>query len=59
MILAAVFAGVILPIVPVLILWINMTTAVLLGSMLGFEPKEPESCSDFCATQKRRSWIAP
>ncbi|MEQ9022334.1 MAG: cation transporting ATPase C-terminal domain-containing protein, partial [Pseudomonadales bacterium] len=26
---------------PVQILWINMTTAVLLGLMLAFEPKEP------------------
>lgn len=40
-ILAAVFAGVELPILPVQILWINMTTAVLLGLMLAFEPKEP------------------
>lgn len=40
-ILAAVFAGEILPILPVQILWINMTTAVLLGLMLAFEPKEP------------------
>jgi Ca2+-transporting ATPase len=40
-ILAAVFAGVDLPILPVQILWINMTTAVLLGLMLAFEPKEP------------------
>jgi len=30
-----------LPILPVQILWINMTTAVLLGLMLVFEPKEP------------------
>jgi len=40
-ILTAVFAGVQLPILPVQILWINMTTAVLLGIMLSFEPKEP------------------
>jgi Ca2+-transporting ATPase len=39
-IMAAVFAGVQLPINPVQILWINMTTAVLLGLMLAFEPKE-------------------
>jgi Ca2+-transporting ATPase len=39
-ILAAIFAGVELPILPVQILWINMTTAVLLGLMLAFEPKE-------------------
>lgn len=40
-ILAAIFAGVTLPLLPVQILWINMTTAVLLGLMLAFEPKEP------------------
>lgn len=39
-ILAAILAGVALPILPVQILWINMTTAVLLGLMLAFEPKE-------------------
>lgn len=39
-ILAAIFAGVALPILPVQILWINMTTAILLGLMLAFEPKE-------------------
>jgi magnesium-transporting ATPase (P-type) len=39
-ILAAIFAGAALPILPVQILWINMTTAVLLGMMLAFEPKE-------------------
>ncbi|NNE00477.1 MAG: cation-transporting P-type ATPase [Pirellulaceae bacterium] len=41
-ILAAIFAGVALPILPVQILWINMTTAVLLGLMLAFEPKEDD-----------------
>ncbi|MGB0525698.1 MAG: cation-transporting P-type ATPase [Flammeovirgaceae bacterium] len=30
-----------LPLAPVQILWINMTTAILLGLMLAFEPKEP------------------
>jgi cation-transporting ATPase F len=40
-ILAAIFAGVTLPILPVQILWINMTTAVLLGLTLAFEPMEP------------------
>lgn len=39
-ILTAVLAGATLPILPVQILWINMTTAVLLGLMLAFEPKE-------------------
>ncbi|WP_457571050.1 cation-transporting P-type ATPase [Desulfovulcanus sp.] len=40
-IMVAVLAGVTLPILPVQILWINMTSAVLLGLMLAFEPKEP------------------
>jgi cation-transporting ATPase F len=40
-ILAAIAAGVTLPILPVQILWINMTTAVLLGLTLSFEAKEP------------------
>ncbi len=40
-ILVAVFLGVTLPILPVQILWINMTTAGFLGLMLAFEPKEP------------------
>lgn len=40
-ILAAIFLGVTLPILPLQILWINMTTAVFLGLMLAFEPKEP------------------
>ena len=39
-ILVAVLLGLTLPILPVQILWINMTTAVLLGLMLAFEPKE-------------------
>jgi Ca2+-transporting ATPase len=40
-ILAAIAFGTQLPVQPVQILWINMTTAVLLGLMLAFEPKEP------------------
>ncbi len=40
-ILVAVFFGLTLPITPVQILWINMTTAVLLGLTLAFEAKEP------------------
>jgi Ca2+-transporting ATPase len=40
-ILVAVFVGAALPILPVQILWINMTTAVLMGLTLAFEPKEP------------------
>ncbi len=39
-ILVAIFLGAALPILPVQILWINMTTAVALGLMLAFEPKE-------------------
>jgi Ca2+-transporting ATPase len=41
-ILAAVAAGIALPILPVQILWVNMTTALLLGLMLAFEPKEAD-----------------
>ncbi|MEK6556717.1 MAG: HAD-IC family P-type ATPase, partial [Candidatus Margulisiibacteriota bacterium] len=40
-ILVAILANTTLPILPVQILWINMTTAVLLGLTLTFEPKEP------------------
>ncbi|NUT70956.1 HAD-IC family P-type ATPase [Pseudarthrobacter sp. C4D7] len=40
-ILVAVLLGATLPILPTQILWINMTTAVALGLMLAFEPKEP------------------
>ena len=39
-ILLAVLLGVSLPLLPVHILWVNMTTAVCLGLMLAFEPKE-------------------
>jgi cation-transporting ATPase F len=40
-ILVAIISGATLPILPTQILWINMTTAVALGLMLAFEPKEP------------------
>jgi Ca2+-transporting ATPase len=40
-ILAAVFTGALLPILPVQLLWINMTTAILLGLTLAMEAKEP------------------
>ncbi len=40
-IITAVILGTALPVAPVQILWINMTTAILLGLMLSFEPKEP------------------
>jgi len=39
--LTAIVVGVTLPILPLQILWINMTTAVLLGLGLAFEAKEP------------------
>ncbi|MET9232270.1 HAD-IC family P-type ATPase [Lentzea sp. NPDC003310] len=41
-ILAAILLGTALPILPVQILWINMTTAVALGLTLAFEPREPD-----------------
>ena len=41
-ILLAVIANITLPILPVQILWINMTTAVLLGLTLAFEKMEPD-----------------
>lgn len=40
-ILVAILLGLTLPVMPVQILWINMTTALLLGLMLVFEPMEP------------------
>ncbi len=39
--LAALAAGVALPVTPLQILWINMVTAVALGLTLAFEPTEP------------------
>lgn len=44
-ILVAIVIGAALPISPVQILWINMTTAVLLGLMLAFEPREKGAMS--------------
>lgn len=41
-IVAAIFAGFLLPILPVQILWVNMSSALALGMMLVFEPKEPD-----------------
>ncbi|MGK2957290.1 MAG: HAD-IC family P-type ATPase [Acidimicrobiales bacterium] len=41
-ILAAIVAGTVLPILPVQVLWVNMTTAVALGLTLAFEPGEPD-----------------
>ncbi|HSL62906.1 MAG TPA: cation-transporting P-type ATPase [Desulfotignum sp.] len=37
----AIFLGMELPVLPLQILWVNMTTALLLGLMLAFEPREP------------------
>ena len=39
--LAAIIAGVTLPILPIQILYINMITAIMLGTSLSLEPKEP------------------
>ena len=44
-ILAAVFTGVALPILPVQILWINMVTVGVLGLVLAVEPREPDIMS--------------
>jgi len=40
-ILVAIAAGLALPVLPIHVLWINMSTAVLLGTTLALEPKEP------------------
>ncbi len=40
--LTAVLVGTALPALPVQLLWINLTTAILLGLMLVFEPKESD-----------------
>ena len=40
-IMVAVLAGEVLPVLPVQALWINMTAAVFLGLTLAFEPREP------------------
>lgn len=41
-ILAAIALGVVLPLLPVHILWINMCTAIVLGMTLAFEPTHPD-----------------
>lgn len=41
-ILLAILLGLTLPVLPVQLLWINMTTAIFLGLMLVFEPKEDD-----------------
>ncbi len=40
--LVAMLAGTTLPALPVQFLWVNLMTAILLGLMLVFEPKEPD-----------------
>ena len=40
-VLVGISVGGVLPIAPVQILWVNMTTALMLGLMLAFEPREP------------------
>lgn len=42
-IVVAIAVGLDLPILPVQILWINMTTAVILGLPLSFEPRQPDT----------------
>jgi len=42
LILAAILLGTALPVLPVQLLWVNMSTALLLGLMLVFEPKEKD-----------------
>ena len=39
--MVAILIGSSLPVLPIQVLWINMSTALLLGLMLVFEPKEP------------------
>lgn len=39
--MTAILIGSSLPVLPIQVLWINMATALLLGLMLVFEPKEP------------------
>ncbi len=41
-ILAAILIGAVLPILPIQILWINLTTAVVLGLVLAMEAREPD-----------------
>jgi cation-transporting P-type ATPase F len=41
-ILVAMLLGMTLPVLPVQLLWVNMTTAIFLGLMLIFEPKEQD-----------------
>jgi cation-transporting ATPase F len=40
--LMAIFAGITLPVLPVQLLWVNLTTAIFLGLTLVFEPNEKD-----------------
>lgn len=40
--LVAILLGTSLPLLPIQVLWVNLSTALLLGLMLVFEPKEPD-----------------
>jgi magnesium-transporting ATPase (P-type) len=42
-VIAAILAGVILPVTPVQILWVNLVSAAALGVTLAFEPTEPRT----------------
>jgi len=42
LVLTAIALGLTMPILPVQILWVNLTTSVVLGIPLAFEPKEPD-----------------
>ena len=44
-IMMAVLLGMVLPLTPVQVLWVNMVTAVTLGLALAFEPSEPGTMS--------------
>ena len=57
-ILVAILLGATLPILPVQILWINMTTSVLLGLTLAFEPKEPDLMRRM-PRDPRKSFLSP
>ena len=66
--LAAIIAGVALPLVPTRLLWINMVTAVLLGLTLVFEtkkgdlmqrrPRSTKTSADLSGSVCARGWIA-
>jgi magnesium-transporting ATPase (P-type) len=57
-ILTAVLFGATLPILPVQILWVNLTTRILLGMVLTFEVKEPD-LMDQAPRDPRQSFLTP